>query len=59
MLILSGIPDTQTKISVSEKGSHALKIQNSNTVSNSVNALFTHVHPLDRIGASSHMGQKG
>ena len=59
MLILSGIPDAQTKISVSpKKDSHAIKIGNSNTAANTLRALFTHVRPLHRIGAA-HMGQKG
>ena len=56
MLILSGILDAQTQMSVSEKCSHTIRIWNSNTVANTLSALFTHVCPLRRIGA--HTGQK-
>ena len=35
-------------MSVSEKGFHAIKIENSHTAENTLSALFTHVHPLHR-----------
>ena len=51
ILILSGIPDAQTNMSISPKGSHAIKIEKLNTAGNIHNALlvgFTPVHTLQR-----------
>ena len=57
--ILSGILDTQTKMSVSENGSHAIKIGHPEIAANSPSALFTHVRPLHRIDASCTQESKG
>ena len=52
MLILSCIPDSQTKMSDSEKGSHAIKVRNSHTAANTLSALFTHVRTFHRYAGS-------
>ena len=59
ILIRSGIPDAQAKMSVSKKASHAIKIGKFDTAANSRSAFFPHVHPLYRISAGCNMGQKG
>ena len=39
-MILSGILDAQTKVAVSKRGSHDIKIENANTATNTHSALL-------------------
>ena len=55
-MIFSGIPDAQTKLSVSEKVFNAIKIGKSDTSANSLSPLFIYVHPLRRYAGSLQTG---
>ena len=51
---------SQTKMPVSEKGSHVIKRRNSHTAANTLNsALFTHVRPFNtcHVGMLAHCKQ--